>query len=116
MKQIYDQDDGERIFEDIEGEEVGSMQVLDDNRLQLAVVQQERCAEDAFFWCRRISGDPAASQLQSLARKVKQRGPELSELSQHHNKPTRMKNWQNLPNPVPMMGCRLRSVLSKQKC
>ena len=35
VTQIYDREDGERIFEDIEGEEVGSTQVLDDNRFQL---------------------------------------------------------------------------------
>ena len=48
MTRIYDQEEEERIFGDIECEEVGATQVLDDNRFQLADDQQERAAEDAF--------------------------------------------------------------------
>ena len=48
VTRVYDQEEGERLFEDIEGEEVGTTQVLDDNRFQLTDDQQERAEEDAF--------------------------------------------------------------------
>ena len=48
VTRIYDQDIGEHIFEDIEGQEISTTSVLDNNTFNLAPDQQERTAHDAF--------------------------------------------------------------------
>ena len=109
VTRVYDQEEGERLFEDIEGEEVGTTQVLDDNRFQLTDDQQERAEEDAFDLVlrdQRGSGGFTAAELGEESETKRARSSGASATPQKAKK---------LAIPVPMMGCRLRSVLSKQK-
>ena len=48
VTRVYDQEDGERIFEDFEGQEVSQLETIDAGLINLHEDQQERAADDAF--------------------------------------------------------------------